>query len=101
LNSVSLIALKNDFLSLPLFGATKDDLIRWQNEWKNCGGDNSFFICGTSDSRGVGILLGKKFKENVEFFSQDNSGRILRSTLKINDSTFYISNIYAVNIYCS
>jgi hypothetical protein len=45
----------------------------------------------------VGILLGKKFKENVEFFSQDNSGRILRSTLKINDSTFYISNIYAPN----
>jgi hypothetical protein len=43
----------------------------------------------------VGILLGNKFKENVEFFSQDNSGRILRSTLKINDSTFYISNIYA------
>ena len=41
--------------------------------------------------------MGKKFKENVEFFSQDNSGRILRSTLKINDSTFYISNIYAPN----
>jgi exonuclease III len=72
-------------------------LIRWQNEGKNCGGGNSFFNCGTSDSRGVGILLGKKFKENVEFFSQDNSGRILRSTLKINDSTFYISNIYAPN----
>jgi exonuclease III len=53
--------------------------------------------CGTSDSRGVGILLGKKFKESVEFFSQDNSGRILRSTLKINDSTLYISNIYAPN----
>ena len=45
----------------------------------------------------MGILLGKKFKENVEFFSQDNSDRILRSTLKINDSTFYISNIYASN----
>jgi exonuclease III len=69
----------------------------WQNEWKNYWGGNSFFNCGTSDSRGVGILLGKKFKENVEFFSQDNSGRILRSTLKINDSTFYISNIYAPN----
>ena len=67
------------------------------NEWKNCGGGNSFFNCGTSDSRGVEILLSKKFKENVEFFSQDNSGRILRSTLKINDSTFYISNIYAPN----
>jgi hypothetical protein len=50
-----------------------------------------FFNCGTSDSRGVGILLSKKLKENVEFFSRDNSGRILRSTLKINDSTFYIS----------
>ena len=78
--------------------STKDDLIRWQHEWKNCGSGNSFFNCATSDSRGVGILLGKKFKENVEFFSQDNnSGRILRSTLKINDSTFYISNIYAPN----
>jgi hypothetical protein len=42
---------------------------------------------------GVGILLGIIVKENVEFFSQDNSGRILRSTLKINDSTFYLSNI--------
>ena len=72
-------------------------MIRWQNEWKNCGGGNSFFNCGTSDSRGVGILLGKQFKEIVEFFSQDNSGRILRSTLKINDSTLYISNIYAPN----
>jgi hypothetical protein len=45
----------------------------------------------------VGILLSKKLKENVEFFYQDNSGRILRSTLKINDSTFYISNINAPN----
>jgi hypothetical protein len=52
-------------------------LIRWQNEWENCGGGNSIFNGGTSDSRGVGILLGKTFKENVEFFSQDNSGRIL------------------------
>jgi hypothetical protein len=48
------------------------------------GGGNSFFNCGTSDSRGVGILLGKKFKENVEFFSQDNSGRIL---IKSSEST--------------
>jgi hypothetical protein len=51
----------------------------------------------------VGILLSKKLKENVEFSSQDNyihvynSGCILRSTLQINDSTFYISNIYAPN----
>ena len=55
------------------------------------------FNCGTSDLRGVGILLSKKLKENVEFFYQDNSGRILRCTLKINDSTFYISNTYAPN----
>ena len=42
----------------------------------------------------MGILLSKNLKENVEFFSHENSGRILLSTLKINDSTFYISNIY-------
>ena len=45
----------------------------------------------------MGILLSKNLKENVEFFSHDNSGRILRSTLKINDSTVYISNIYTPN----
>ena len=45
----------------------------------------------------MGILLSKKLKENVEFSSQDNTGRILRITLKINNSTFYISNIYAPN----
>ena len=92
-----LVAKKIDVICLQETHSTKDDLIRWKNEWKNCGRGNSFFNCGTSDLRGVGILLGKKFKENVEFFSQDNSGRILRSTLKINDSTFYISNIYAPN----
>ena len=76
-------------------------MIQWQNEWKNCGGGNSSFNCGTSNSRDVRILLSKKLREKVEFSSQDNyiynSGRILRSTLKINDSTFYISNIYAPN----
>jgi len=46
-----------------------------------CGGGNSFFNCGTSKSRGVGIVLSKKLKENVEFSSQDNSCGILRSTL--------------------
>ena len=92
-----LVAKTIDVICLQETHSTKDDLIRWQNEWKNCGGDTSFFNCGTSDSRGVGILLSKKLKENVEFFSQDNSGRILRSPLKINDSTFYISNIYAPN----
>ena len=52
----------------------------------------------TSDSRGVVILLSKKKrKKNVEFSSYHNSGRILRSTLKTNDSTFHISNIYAPN----
>ena len=46
---------------------------------------------------GCGNFVGQKLKENVEFFSQDNAGGILRRTLKINDSTFYISNIYAPN----
>ena len=96
-----LVAKKLDIICIKEIHSTKDDLIRWQNEWKNCGGGNSSFNCGTSNSRNVGILLSKKLKENVEFSSQDNyiynSGRILRSTLKINDSTFYISNIYAPN----
>jgi exonuclease III len=92
-----LVATKIDVICLQETHSTKDDLIRWQNEWTNCGDGNGFFDCGTNDSRGVGILLSKKLKENVEFFYQDNSGRILRSTLKINDSTFYISNINAPN----
>jgi exonuclease III len=45
----------------------------------------------------VVILLSKKIKENVEFSSHHKSDRILRSTLKTNDSTFHISNIYAPN----
>ena len=96
-----LVAKKIDVICLQETHSTKDDLIRWQNEWKNCGGGNSSFNCGTSNSRDVRILLSKKLREKVEFSSQDNyiynSGRILRSTLKINDSTFYISNIYAPN----
>ena len=66
---------------------------------KTVGMAITFLNCGTSHSRGVGILLSKKLIENVEFFYQDNSGRILRtgSRLKINDSTFYISNIYLPN----
>jgi exonuclease III len=59
-----LVAKKIDVICLQETHSTKDDLIRWQNEWKNCGGGNSFFNCGTSDSRGVGILLSKKLKEN-------------------------------------
>ena len=70
---------KRDVICLQETHSTKDDLIRWQIEWTNCGGGNSFFNCGTSDSRGVEILLSKRFKENVEFIDQDNSERILRS----------------------
>ena len=64
---------------------------------KTVGVATIFFNCGISDSRGVVILLSKEIKENVEFSSYHNSGRILRSTLKTNDSTFHISNIYAPN----
>ena len=74
-----LVATSIDVICLQETHSTKDDLIRWQNERKNCGGGSSFFNCGTSDWRGVEILLSKKFKENVEFFNQNNSGRILRS----------------------
>jgi exonuclease III len=54
-----LVAKQIDVICLQETHSTKDDLIRWQNEWKNCGGGNSFFNCGTGDSRGVGILLAK------------------------------------------
>jgi exonuclease III len=50
-----LVAKKIDVICLQETHSTKDDLIRWQNEWKNCGGDNSFFICGTTIIRCIYI----------------------------------------------
>ena len=39
-----LVAKKIHVIYLQETHSTKDDLIRWQNEWKNCGGGNSFLI---------------------------------------------------------
>jgi exonuclease III len=60
-----LIAKKIDVICLQETHSTKDDLIRWQNEWKNCGGGNSFFNCGTSDSKGCGNFIEQKIKRKL------------------------------------
>ena len=85
--------LKPDILCLQDTHWVKDDIKSIKNIWS---GDSYINGCKTN-SRGVAILLSKSFDYNVCTVDRDEEGNFISLQLSINDSTLYVSNIYAPN----
>ena len=68
----------------------------WSNEW----GGKIVFNHGTSDSRGVCILIRKNMPYQVCALTRDMEGRILNIDIKINNKIWNITNVYAPNKNC-
>jgi exonuclease III len=75
-----------------------NDIDRWKSEWKNHGGGDSNWNCGSKESRVVAILLSKFVSNEVKFTFSDNIGRVLKCEVKTETAIFQISNIDAPNI---
>ena len=74
-----------------------DDVALWKSEWKTAGGVDSAWNCGTKESRGVAILFGKNFCENVSITNDNPNGRVIRCDIKLDNALYHISNVYAPN----
>ena len=65
----------------------------WQNEW----GGKMYFSNGTSNSKGVCIMLSKNVPVQVIKSEKDDVGRLLILELKIEEILLTLVNIYAPN----
>ena len=70
---------------------------RWKSECHTQGGGVSAWLCGSSESRGVAILLSKHFVCDINFNFSDKTGRLLKCEIKTENAVIRISNtcIYA------
>ena len=70
---------------------------RWKSERHTQGGGVSAWLCGSSESRGVAILLSKHFVCDINFNFSDKTGRLLKCEIKTENAVIRISNtcIYA------
>lgn len=65
----------------------------WSAEW----GNKIYFSHGTSNSKGVAILLNRNFAGLVQFFWDDKEGRFLAMLCKLEEKETLIVNVYAPN----
>ena len=68
-----------------------------KKEWERDWGGKIFFSNGTTQSRGVAILIPKKFKHTFKPISEkcSNDGRLLILTCEIENIIFTLVNVYA------
>jgi hypothetical protein len=55
---------------------------RWKGECHTQGGGVSAWLCASSESRGVAILLSKHFVCDINFNFSDKTGRLLKCEIK-------------------
>jgi exonuclease III len=60
-----LVSKKYDCICLQETHCTGVDINRWKSEWKTQGGGASAWLCGSSESNGVAILLSKRFAFDI------------------------------------
>ena len=72
---------------------TKNNELTWKQEW----GGNILFSNGTTNSKGVAILIPKSLDSEIQILTtySDNSGRIILIDCIIKDNNFILINIYA------
>ena len=66
-----------------------------ENNYKNHWGHSTFFSHGTTNYRGVVTILPNSLGGTSKLFYSDLDGRILIVELSINDTLYYLVNIYA------
>ena len=65
----------------------------WRKEWPGY----STWSHGSSSSKGVAVLLNPTFKGGFVNHEIDESGRFLFSEIKIENSIFFVANVYGPN----
>ena len=65
---------------------------RWQHEW---GNKAMYFSQGTSNSRGVAIIITNNYDANIVNIRRDTEGRILIVDLERRGTIYTIGNLYA------
>ena len=74
--------------------SSTSEAVLWEKEW----GGQAFWALGSSQSRGVGILLSPSFNFDVVKKSCDDSGRVVCVVLSDGARNFKVCNMYAPNI---
>jgi hypothetical protein len=84
LNGKCFILVSNTLLHKPFEHKIKSirdfDFPLWKEYrflWKTQGGGASAWLCGSSESKGVAILLSKHFAFDINFNFSDKTGRLL------------------------
>jgi hypothetical protein len=72
-----LVSKKYDCICLQETHCKGVDINRWESEWKTQGDGASAWSCGSSESKGVAILLSKHFAFDINFNFSDKTGRLL------------------------
>ena len=86
---------KADIVLLQETHASNDSFL-WANQW----GNKCIFSDGTSQSRGVAIMLTKNTANTVQEIQRDMNGCYVFCKLKIGEYMYCIGNLYAPNTDC-
>lgn len=84
---------KFDIILLQETHSIPENEVFWKAEW----GGNIFFSHGSSNSRGVAILLDRKLNGTISDIATDNDGRIITVSIMIDGVEFAITSVYAPN----
>ena len=66
----------------------------WQNQWRG----EMYFSHGSSNSKGCITLIGKNVDINIQNNTLDRNGRYIITKCTIQDSVFYLINVYGPNL---
>ena len=88
---------KYDIVCLQETHCNLESVGKWKKEWKNINGGDSTWNCGSSDSRGVGILLNKNFKFTFVETHRDDQGRLINFDVYNDTVKLSIKCIYSPN----
>ena len=69
-----------------------------QNVWHNEWGGKMYFSDGSTNSKGVCIMLKKGLNVKVNRIEKDKEGRWLCCEIKTDDACYVIANVYAPNV---
>lgn len=86
-----------DVVCLQETHCSAETLNQWGKEWKDISGGTSIWNNGSSESRGVAILLSSKLNLPITEMYRDNVGRLLKVKISSGDFKIILQNIYAPN----
>ena len=82
-----------DILCLQETHSDKDTCDQWSAEW----GGQAIYAHGTTNSRGVAILIKKSYNGGISVVKTDPEGRYVTIECQVNDKKICITSIYAPN----